>query len=62
MSAEQRQAVVQTLRNIDGVISPRFVANKDRFMMVAFDPATVQTDGLRHAFNRMGLQAKLIGM
>jgi len=47
---------------MDGVIAPRFVANKNHFLMVAYNPEKMNSDNLHQAFTRMGLQAKLIGM
>lgn len=59
---DQRRDVVKSLREMDGVISSRFVSNKDRFMMLAFNPEKVKSLGLLAAFDRAGLQARLIGM
>jgi hypothetical protein len=58
----QRREVEDTLRTIDGIIAPRFVPDRDHFMMVAYNPEKMRSDNLRQAFNHMGLQAKLIGM
>jgi hypothetical protein len=62
MNSGQRQAVEQTLREVDGVIAPRFVPNKDQFIIVAYDPEKVQTIGIRDAFNRIGVEASFVGM
>jgi hypothetical protein len=58
----QRQEVEETLRTIDGIIAPRFVPDREHFMMVAYNPEKMRSENLRQAFTHMGLQARLIGM
>ncbi len=62
MNPDKRQKVEDTLRAIDGVIAPRFVANRDKLVIVAYNPEKVQASSFREAFSHMGLEAIFVGM
>jgi hypothetical protein len=62
IQATQRDNVENTLRAMDGVIAPRFVANKEQFLIVAYDPAKVQTGHFMKTFHDMGLEARFVGL
>lgn len=62
MKQGQRNTVEETLRDIDGVIAPRFVTNKEQFLIIAYNPEKVQTSRFQETFAHMDLDARFVGM
>lgn len=62
LNVEDRDTVEQQLREVDGVIAPRFTENNDHLLMVAYNPAKVNTGGLLDKVTEMGLDARLVGL
>ena len=58
----QRLELENEMRSLDGVIAPRFNANKDHLLLIAFDPKTVNTDTLLHRVTEHGYNAQLVGV
>lgn len=62
LDPDDRNTVEQELREVDGIISPHFTDNNNHMLMVAYDPAKVNTGGLMEKVSSMGLDASLVGM
>jgi hypothetical protein len=57
-----RERIVENIRNIPGVISPRFNPGKEHLLLVAFDPSEIQSRGLLENIRNQGYHAELIGL
>lgn len=62
LDPEDRNTVEQELREVDGIIAPRFTENNEHMLVVAYNPAKVNTGGLIEKVTSMGLDARLVGM
>ncbi|KOR29875.1 hypothetical protein TI05_14640 [Achromatium sp. WMS3] len=62
LNAEQREELQESMRNIDGVIAPRFTANKDHLLLVAFNPDKTSTSALLSKVQSYGYHAQLVGV
>ncbi|WP_353571138.1 hypothetical protein [Candidatus Albibeggiatoa sp. nov. BB20] len=62
LDSEQRQTVEQAVREIEGVIAPRFSPNKHHLLLVAFNPAVTTTKTLLTSVTSLGYQAQLVGV
>lgn len=62
LSDAARTSLEDTMRNVEGVISPRFNAGKEHLLMIAFDPAKTSAAVLLDKTRRAGYTAQLIGM
>ena len=58
----QRVQLEQTMRDLDGVIAPRFNPDHPHLMLVAFNPQHVQSKTLLQQVKSVGYQAQLIGV
>ncbi len=58
----QRVQLEQTMRDLDGVIAPRFNPDHPHLMLVAFNPQHVQSKTLLQHVKSVGYQAQLIGV
>jgi hypothetical protein len=61
LSEEARSELEDGMREIEGVISPRFNAGKDHLMIVAFNPEKTSTAALLAKARSAGYTAQLIG-
>ena len=61
LSDEARSTLEEGMRQIDGVISPRFNPGKDHLMVVAFNPDKTSTAALLEKARAAGYTAQLIG-
>jgi len=61
LSAEQRAMLEENMRQIEGVIAPRFNPGKDHLMVVAFNPDKTGTAALLAKARSAGYTAQLIG-
>ncbi|HVC13070.1 MAG TPA: hypothetical protein VNE59_15620 [Burkholderiales bacterium] len=62
LSEEARTSLENTMRNVEGVISPRFNAGKEHLLMIAFDPEKTTAAVLLDKTRGAGYTAQLIGM
>lgn len=62
LDKNQRVQLEQTMRDLDGVIAPRFNPEHPHLMLVAFNPSHVQSKVLLHHVNSAGYHAQLIGV
>lgn len=62
VSSSERQALEQQLRNIEGVIAPRFNKPGSHLLSIAFNPERVGSRRLLHAVRAAGYQASLVGL
>lgn len=57
----QRLALEEEMRQIDGVIAPRFNPGQEHILLVAFDPDLVHASALLEKARAHGYQAQLVG-
>ena len=62
LSAEARSSLEDTLRGIEGVISPRFGAGTDHLLLVAFDADKNHPAALLANVRQTVGQAQLVGL
>ncbi|MHC4433305.1 MAG: hypothetical protein ACYTBS_15815 [Planctomycetota bacterium] len=62
LSEAEREKIVARMREIPGVISPRFNPGKEHMLSVAFDPEGLRSTELLENVKGMGYHAKLIGL
>ncbi len=62
LSAETRSALENALRDVDGVIAPRFGAGTDHLLLVAFDADKNHPAALLAAVRQSVGQAQLVGL
>ena len=58
----QQVELEQSLRELDGVIAPRFNSTHPHLMLVAFNPRHVQSRTLLKQVESVGYHAQLIGV
>lgn len=61
LTAEQLSALENEMRQIDGVVSPRFNPGKQHLMMIAFIPEKTSSAALLGKARAAGYTAQLIG-
>jgi hypothetical protein len=61
LSEEARSTLEENMRQIDGVIAPRFNPGKDHLMVVAFNPEKTSSAALLAKARSAGYTAQLIG-
>lgn len=61
LNAQQRQCLEDAMREIDGVIAPRFNAGTDHLLLIAFNPAATAAGVLLNQVRACGYDAQLIG-
>ena len=62
LSEEARTSLEDTMRKIEGVVSPRFNAGKEHLLMVAFDPDKIKATALLEKTRAEGYTAQLVSM
>lgn len=60
LTHDQRQAIEGSLREIDGVIAPRF--NKPHLLVVLYSAGKTTSAALLQAVTRAGYRARLVGL
>lgn len=59
---EARLSLENEMRQIEGVISPRFNPGKEHFLVVAYDTEKTSSAVLLNKARKAGYSAKLVGM
>lgn len=62
LNENQRKSLEESMRQINGVVAPRFNPEKDHLLLVAFNPAITSTEVLLTKVESFGYNAQLIGM
>jgi len=62
LSEEARIALENTMRKVEGVVSPRFNAGKAHLLVVAYDTEKTNTVVLLEKARIAGYTAQLVGM
>lgn len=62
MNDEARSSLENTLRKVDGVVTPRFNAGKEHLLVVAYDTEATNTTILLEKTRQAGYTAQLVGM
>lgn len=62
LSEEARASLENTMRSVEGVISPRFNADKQHLLLIAFDPKKTSMAILLEKTRAAGYTAQLVGM
>jgi hypothetical protein len=62
LDAEARSSLEGALRDIDGVIAPRFSPGREHLLLVAFDPDKTHPADLLAAVRQSGGPAQLVGL
>ena len=62
ISNEDRDNVIASLRNVNGVIAPRFSPGKEKLLVVAYNPDKVKSNSIQKAVNDMGIRTVIVGM
>ena len=61
LSAEARFSLEESMRQIEGVIAPRFNPGKDHLIVIAFNPEKTGTAALLAKARAAGYTAQLVG-
>ncbi|MDD5242080.1 MAG: hypothetical protein PHG47_10255 [Sulfuricella sp.] len=61
LSEQQRKALEESMRQIDGVVAPRFNPGKEHLLLVAFNPDATSTAALLAQVQSFGYNAQLVG-
>lgn len=62
LSEESRISLEDAMRKIEGVVSPRFNAGKEHFLMIAYDSEKIQAIAFLDKARAAGYTAQLQGM
>ena len=62
LNADARSSLENALRNVEGVVSPRFNAGKEHLFVIAYDPDKTTTSVLLEKTRAAGYTAQLVGM
>ena len=62
LSEEARIALEDTIRKVEGVVSPRFNAGKNHLLLIAYDSDKVKATVLLEKARAAGYGAQLVGM
>lgn len=60
LDSQARQSLEEEMRQVEGVIAPRFSPGHEHLMVVAFNPAQVHTSALLQKVQSFGYGAQLI--
>ena len=60
LDAEQKNAIEDQLRSVDGVIAPRF--NKEHLLLIYYNSARTHSSALLNLVKANGYQAQLVGL
>ena len=61
LSIEARSSFEEEMRQVEGVVAPRFSPGKEHLMIVAFDPEKTNSAILLNKARKAGYSAQLIG-
>lgn len=61
LSDLQRENLEDAMRQIDGVVAPRFNPGKDHLLLVAFNPELTSSAALLDRVQSAGYRAQLVG-
>lgn len=61
LSEQQRKVLEESMRQIDGVVAPRFNRGKEHLLLVAFNPDATSTAALLAQVHSFGYNAQLVG-
>ena len=61
LSSEARSSLEDVMRQIEGVVSPRFSPSKVHLMMIAFNPEKTSSMALLGKAREAGYTAQLVG-
>ncbi len=61
LNQQQRSALEEAVRQIEGVVAPRFNPGKEHLLLVAFNPDVASTATLLTKVQSFGYNAQLIG-
>ena len=61
LDEQQRNALEEAVRDVDGVIAPRFNPGKEHLLLVAFNPLITDLSVLLRKVQFFGYHAQLIG-
>lgn len=62
LSAEARSSLENTMRKVEGVISPGFNPDKEHLLVIAYNPEKTDTAALLAKAREAGYTAQLVGM
>jgi hypothetical protein len=62
LDAMDREKIVESIRKIPGVISPKFNPGKEHMLLVAFDPEGTKSIDLLDNVKNLGYHAELVGL
>ena len=62
LGEEARTSLEDTLRKVEGVVSPKFGAGKEHLLLVAYDTEKTNTSVLLDKTRAAGYTAQLVGM
>jgi len=62
LSEEARSSLENTLRKVEGVVTPRFNPGKEHLLVIAYDTEKTNTAVLLEKAREAGFTAQLVGM
>lgn len=62
LGPQARAALEQRLRDVPGVIAPRFNPGKEHLLLVAYDPAQITSGALLEQVRAQGYDGRLVAM
>ena len=62
LTEEARTSLENTLRKVEGVVTPRFNPGKEHLLVIAYDTETTSTAVLLEKARAAGYTAQLVGM
>jgi len=62
LTEEARTSLENTLRKVEGVVTPRFNPGKEHLLVIAYDTETTNTAVLLEKARAAGYTAQLVGM
>jgi hypothetical protein len=62
LNTEARLAIEERMRQIEGVVAPRFNPGKEHLLLVAYNPDKASTAALLGAVKASGYSAQLVGV
>lgn len=62
LNTEARLSMEERMRQIEGVVAPRFNPGKEHLLLLAFNPEKVSTATLLGAVKASGYSAQLVGV
>lgn len=62
LNSETRHALEEEIREMEGVICPRFSSKEDHLLEIAYNPDVIGAIDLLHKVESHGYHAQLVGM